>query len=363
MMRLFLNKSQNKSHNIIFTGGGSGGHVVPALTLINDLKKNQFHIHYIGSYSGIERELTKHNVNQYYPIHTGKLRRYIDAENIKDLFRIVFGFIQALLILFKLRKNTLVVSMGGFVSVPVVLAAKVLFIPIVVHEQTTRVGLANKIASKFADKVLVSFEDSLQYFPKNKTVLTGYPVRDEFLSDKLSSNIVLGVNLLELNKRIIFVTGGGNGAKLLNDKVKEIIPKLSKNYFVFHQVGKQFFDEFEPLKSDSYLPLSFIGNEMPDIFKCADIVISRSGAGTVAELMALGKKSIFIPLKIAQKNEQYHNAMAAHKALGSVVVEEDQFRNLNLYQTIESFEGHKTKITGITNPKKNILAIINSYYS
>ncbi len=324
---------------IVFTGGGSGGHVVPGLTLISKLREEGHEIHYIGSEHGIESKLTKGLVDKYHSIQTGKLRRYIDIQNLKDIFKVIIGLFQSLSILLSLRANKLVVvSMGGFVSVPVVVAAKLIGKKAVIHEQTTRVGLANKICSFFANKVYVSFEDSLQFFPKKKTVLSGYPVKEEYETDHLSIDLFEGIKLSEIKRDILFITGGGNGSKLLNDQVFNCLDVLKEKYFIIHQVGQAFIDEYSKLRNENYIPCAFIGEEMPDIFKVAKIIISRSGAGTVAELMALGKKSIFIPLKIAQKNEQYHNAMAAHKKLGSIVIKEDDFREIDFLNLIETFE-------------------------
>ncbi|EQC47223.1 glycosyltransferase [Bacteriovorax sp. Seq25_V] len=323
---------------IVFTGGGSGGHVVPGLTLIAKLRNEGFEVHYIGSEHGIESKLTQGHVDKYYAIQTGKLRRYIDFQNVKDIFKVFVGLLQSIKIILSLRaRNLVVVSMGGFVSVPVVIAAKFLFKKAVIHEQTTRVGLANKICSYFADKVFVSFEDSLQFFPSKKTVLSGYPVKEEYETVDLTIDMYEGIKLSEIKKDILFITGGGNGSKLLNDQVYKSLEVLKQKYFIIHQVGQAFMPEYVNLRDDNYIPCAFIGEEMPDIFKVAKVVISRSGAGTVAELMALGKKSIFVPLKIAQKNEQYHNAMAANKKLGSIVIKEDDFREVNFVDLLEGF--------------------------
>lgn len=353
-----------KRKTIIFTGGGSGGHVVPAITLMNDFKKLGFDIYYIGSFQGIEKELTKGHIKEYYSISTGKLRRYLDLENLKDCFRILKGFFDSLRILWKIKeKNQVLVSMGGFVSVPVVLAAKMLGIKIVIHEQTTRVGLANKICSVFADRVYVSFRDSLAFYPKSKTHYSGYPIRDEFFEKEVKKTIIKGINLTESTKPIIFITGGGNGSKILNDKIRENLEWLQEKYLIIHQVGSFAIAEYEPLLSESYIPLAFIGSEMVDVFKLSEIIISRSGAGTVCELMALGKKSIFVPLKIAQKNEQYFNAKAASDELGSIIISEDEFRNIDFKNLIEGFTQNKIAIESSTNGKeflvKEILTLMN----
>jgi len=327
---------------IIFTGGGSGGHVVPALTIINKLRSMDFNIVYFGSYSGIESKLTQGKVDKYVGISTGKIRRYLSFENFIDIFKVFIGLIQSLWKIFFIKKGQLTIfSMGGFVSVPVVIAGKLLGAKIFLHEQTTRVGLANKVASKFADKVFVSFEDSLKYFPSSKVELSGYPVREVFLSPEISSSTYKGLDLLSSERPLVFVTGGGNGSKLLNDKIKSNLDSLLEKYNIIHQVGANYIEEFRSLETETYKVTDFVGDEMPDLFKAAKVVLSRSGAGTVAELMALGKPSLFIPLSIAQKNEQYHNAMAAKSSVGSLVVEEKDFNNLDLKLIFEQLENSK----------------------
>ncbi len=327
-------KKQKKA--VIFTGGGSGGHVVPALTLIAKLRQKHTRIYYFGSYKGIESKLTQGKVDRYFAVSTGKLRRYIDLQNITDIFRLAIGLIQCFFYLSRLRfSSNVIVSMGGFVSVPTVIAGKLLGYKIIVHEQTSRVGLANKIASIFAKTVFVSFKDSLKFFPKDKVRYSGYPVRDEFKTTQFENLNFEGVELKTAKRPIFFVTGGGNGSKLLNDKIKENLDKLCAEYIVIHQVGSQYIDEYSKLKGEYYKPVAFLGDEMPDLMKASKYILSRSGAGTVAELISLGKPSLFIPLKIAQKNEQYHNAMEANRLIGSLVIEESQFENIDLISELK----------------------------
>lgn len=317
--------------HIIFTGGGSGGHVMPALTLIEKLQKRGIAISYIGSKNGIERKLVTAAQLPYYTIATGKLRRYFSLQNFIDPLKIIFGIMQAFALLIPLkRRHTLVFSTGGFVSVPVVLAARVLGFKVFIHEQTARVGLANKIAGKLAHKVFISFESSRQYFPTNKVIYSGYPVRDECLKPELVHTKVNGVDLSQLKKPLFFITGGGNGSFLLNEAVKKEMKELKDKYFVFHQVGSQFLKEYEQFNDENYLAVDFISVGMIDLYKKADVIVSRAGAGTVCELMALGKPSVFVPLKIAQHNEQFHNAKEAEDKIGAKVISEDEFKSVRL---------------------------------
>ncbi|MDD4973751.1 MAG: UDP-N-acetylglucosamine--N-acetylmuramyl-(pentapeptide) pyrophosphoryl-undecaprenol N-acetylglucosamine transferase [Bacteriovorax sp.] len=333
---------------LIFTGGGSGGHVMPALTVLKKVNaKNEFDIHYIGGINSIERELVADYQLTYHPIHTGKLRRYLSIENFKDTLKVFMGLIDAFKVLWKFsRRETLIFSTGGFVCVPVVIAAKLQCKKVFIHEQTSRVGLANKISSIFADKVFISFEDSFKYFDEKKTFYSGYPLREECYTDTINPVVINGRLLNDVSLPILFVTGGGNGAQLINKLIQRNLDVLTSRYVIVHQVGKAFINEYINYKHPNYLPVAFIGPEMIDLFKLATVTVSRSGAGTVCELIAVGKRSIYIPLKIAQKNEQFFNALEAHKKLGSIIIEEKEL-------TDDSFLVALHQI-GMTNPMKKI---------
>ena len=333
---------------LIFTGGGSGGHVMPALTILKKVNADQdFDVHYIGGINSIERELVQNYQLTYHPIHTGKLRRYLSLENLKDTFNVFIGFVEAFKILWKFSsKQTLVFSTGGFVCVPVVIAAKFQGKKVYIHEQTSRVGLANKICSLFADKIFISFEDSFKYFNSKKTFFSGYPLREECYNNTISPVVINGKLLNEINKPILFVTGGGNGAQLINKLIKRNLDVLTSRYVIVHQVGKSFIGEYKTYKHPNYLPVAFIGPEMIDLFKLAAATVSRSGAGTVCELIAVGKKSVYIPLKIAQKNEQFFNALEAHKKLGSIIIEEKELSDESFLVALHQL--------GELNPMKKI---------
>ncbi len=317
------------SHPIVFTGGGSGGHVIPALTLIDELRRRGgYDITWVGSHTGIERELATARDIPYTAISTGKLRRYLSLENLLDLFRVGLGTLQALAFFLR-RPRGLVFSTGGFVSVPVVIAGRLTGHTVFVHEQTSRAGLANRLAAKFAHVVFVSFEASRALFPPAKTELSGYPLRPEIFQPPSGSVVVAGRDLSGIDGPVLFLTGGGNGSKLLNEWLRDHLPALKQRFFVVHQVGKAFAEAYAALDDDRYVSTAFV-DDMIGVMRRADVVVSRAGAGTVQELMALGKRSLFVPLAIAQKNEQYHNAMEANARLGSIVVEEKDLADADL---------------------------------
>ncbi|MFT5459647.1 MAG: UDP-N-acetylglucosamine--N-acetylmuramyl-(pentapeptide) pyrophosphoryl-undecaprenol N-acetylglucosamine transferase, partial [Myxococcota bacterium] len=222
---------------IVFAGGGSGGHVIPALTLIDELRRRGgFDIAYIGSHTGIERELAASRDVPYTAISTGKLRRYLSVENLVDVFRVALGTLQALAWFIR-RPRGLVFSTGGFVSVPVVVAARLTGQTVFLHEQTSRAGLANRLASKFAHVVFVSFDASRALFPPSKTELSGYPLRPECFVAGSGPTVVAGRDLGDIEGPVLFLTGGGNGSKLLNEWLRDHLPALQERFFVVHQVG------------------------------------------------------------------------------------------------------------------------------
>lgn len=349
----------HSNQEIIFCGGGSGGHVVPARTVIKELLKKypELKVEYIGSVNGIEADLIGSEGIPFYGISSGKLRRYFSWQNFTDIFKILFGIIQSLLIIKNTNQNAIIFSFGGFVSVPPVIAAWIFGRKILIHEQTTQVGLANKINSHFADKVFISFEASKQFFLENKVSFTGYPVRESCHDQEIDMDAISRyLSKTENHKKLMLVTGGGNGSRLINQLIYDNLDYLKNNFHIIHQVGKDFLEVYKPYEDENYLIFDFIGSEMIDLFKKADIVISRAGAGTVSELLTLGKRSIFIPLKIAQKNEQYHNAMEAKEKIGSIVLVEGDLTNETFRAAINELQTEfKDCILRSVDGTKNII--------
>lgn len=322
----------SKQKTIILTGGGSGGHVSPCLSVAQSLKGRGYKLHYIGSFQGVEKDMVATQNIIYSAISTGKLRRYFSIENLIDVFKIIKGVLDAWFVLRRYkREDCLIFSCGGFVTVPVVIAAWAQRKKVIIHEQTSRAGLANRIAARFAHLVLITFESSNQFFPSLKTLHVGYPLRDEIFQELKD----LDLPFFNLQKPLFFITGGGNGAKILNNFVKNNIKYLKENFNIYHQVGKKHLSEFKELCDQDYICADVLDSStMISLLRKSQVVLSRAGAGTVCELIALGKPSILVPLKIAQKNEQFFNAQEAQKKLGSYIIQEDKF---TLDQFIKSY--------------------------
>ncbi|SFL18370.1 UDP-N-acetylglucosamine-N-acetylmuramylpentapeptide N-acetylglucosamine transferase [Lachnospiraceae bacterium KH1T2] len=322
------------SKKILLTGGGTAGHCVPNLALVPALKTHGFKPIYIGSYTGIERKLVTAEKIPYYAISTGKLRRYFDWKNFTDPFRVINGFFQAYGILRRERPD-IVFSKGGFVSVPVVKAAKLLKIPVIIHESDMTPGLANKLSYSSASKICCSFRETLQYLPKNKAVFTGSPIRDSLLSGDRGQGFAF-TGLTRGEKPTILVVGGSLGAQHVNEAVRHLLPTLLKSYNVVHLCGKGKLDE--SLKNTpGYVQYEYISSEMADLFAMADIVISRAGANAIFELLALKKPNILIPLPVgSSRGDQLLNARSFEKAGYSYLLKDEDLSDDTLTKAIKT---------------------------
>ena len=324
---------------IVLTGGGTAGHVTPNIALLPKLKEAGYEIYYIGSYEGIERKLIESYEIPYYGISSGKLRRYFDWKNFSDPFKVLKGYGQAISILKKLKPDV-VFSKGGFVSVPVVMAAKHCKIPAIIHESDMTPGLANKLAIPSATKVCCNFPETLQYLPEGKAVLTGSPIRSELLKgDKVHALNFIGNFTAE--KPTLMVIGGSIGSVVINDTVRKALPELLKEYQVVHLCGKgNLAPELDG--TQGYVQYEYIKEELNDLFALADIVISRAGANAICELLALHKPNILIPLSAAaSRGDQILNARSFEKQGFSYVLEEEKLTEETLLEAIRQVEEKK----------------------
>ena len=332
---------------IILTGGGTAGHVTPNIALLPRLKELQYDIHYIGSYNGIEKELIEQFAIPYHGISTGKLRRYFSVQNFTDPFRVIKGLDEARKLV-KILKPDVIFSKGGFVSVPVVLAARHRHVPTVIHESDMTPGLANKISIPAATKVCCNFPETLAHLPDGKAVLTGSPIRQELLSgDKYQAREFLHFTS---DKPVIMVVGGSLGAVAVNEAVRQILPELLKSYQVIHLCGKGKVDE--SLKGlDGYVQFEYIKEELRHLFALTDIVISRAGANAICELLALHKPNLLIPLSAnASRGDQILNARSFERQGFSVVLEEEELNNELLLNTINTlYENRASYIDAMKN--------------
>lgn len=324
---------------IVMTGGGTAGHVTPNIALMPTLRENGYQISYIGSYDGIEKRLIEEQNIPYYAISSGKLRRYFDPKNFSDPFKVIKGLGQSVSLLKKLKPD-IVFSKGGFVSVPVVLAAKFCGIPAIIHESDITPGLANKIAIPSATKVCCNFPETLKYLPKEKACFTGSPIRQELLSGNAITALAY-CGLPAKTKPVLLVVGGSTGSKVINTIVRSALPSLLENYLVIHLCGKNNLDA--SLENTSgYVQLEYAGKELADIFALSDIVISRAGANAICELLALRKPNILIPLSAAaSRGDQILNANSFKASGYSYVLEEENLSVGTLQNAIADVAANK----------------------
>lgn len=316
---------------IVLTGGGTAGHVTPNIALLPGLKEAGYEISYIGSYEGMEKQLIEEQNIPYYGISSGKLRRYKDLRNLTDPFRVLKGYSQSVSLLRKLKPDV-VFSKGGFVSVPVVLAAKRLHIPAIIHESDITPGLANKIAIPAAYKVCCNFPETLNYLPKEKAMLTGSPIRQELLSgDRLRAANLCGFSL---NKPVILIVGGSSGSQFINTAIRSLLDDLLPEYQIIHLCGKGNVDESYQNR-EGYAQFEYAGKELRDMFALSSLVISRAGANAICELLALRKPNILVPLSAAaSRGDQILNARSFEKQGYSFVIEEEQLDKDSLKDAI-----------------------------
>lgn len=332
---------------IILTGGGTAGHVTPNIALLPRLKELGYDIQYIGSYTGIEKELIEPFGIPYHGISSGKLRRYFSVQNFTDPFRVLKGFREAHKLIRQLKPDV-IFSKGGFVSVPVVLAGKRCKVPVIIHESDMTPGLANKIAIPSAAKVCCNFPETLNSLPEGKAVLTGSPIRQELLS----GNKIAAMDMCHFtsDKPVILVIGGSLGAVAVNNAVREALPELLKDFQIIHLCGKGKMDE--SLKDvEGYCQFEYIKNELRNLFALADIVISRAGANAICELLALHKPNLLIPLSAnASRGDQILNARSFERQGFSLVLEEEQLTKETLLNAVKTlYENRTTFINSMKN--------------
>ena len=328
---------------IALTGGGTAGHITPNLALVPELKKRDFKIIYIGSKDGMEKDICLRRDIPFFGISADKLRRYHDIKNFMMPINVLRGIREARKIL-KEEKVDIIFSKGGFVAVPVVIAASELHIPIISHEADFTPGLANKIASPLSKKVCCNFPETAKMLGK-KGVHTGCPIRKRLINGDKEA----GIKFLNFKdkKPILFITGGSLGSKYINDLLRSNLEKLLPYVNIVHSCGKGKLDN--TLKYDGYKQYEIITDELPDVLAASDLVISRAGANIIFELLALKKLNLLIPLSTkASRGDQILNAKNFESKNYSVVLyEEDQDKNPNLFYE---------KLRDLDNRKKEILA-------
>lgn len=334
---------------IVLTGGHAG---TTALATIEEIKKRslQWDLYWIGVKHAIEGKQSETLEYKIFPslgVHyvsllTGRVQRKLTAHTIPSLLRIPFGVLQSFIYIAKLHPK-LIVSFGGYASFPVVLAGYFLRVPVIVHEQTASAGLANKISSYFATKIALARESSLKYYQREKSVVVGNPILDSVLKVRAKAKLP--------KVPTIFIVGGSRGSQIINENVKDALPSLLENFSVEHLTGDIDIDKFLEFKKslpqdlrDRYKLKAFSSN-IGEYYANADIMISRAGANTVAEIMAIGIPSVLIPIPWSRYDEQTKNAKLAEKRGVSIILAQDSLTPKSLLDAVYKVRKNWGKMT------------------
>ena len=320
-----------KPLRLLIAGGGTGGHVLPAIAVVEELRARDLphDLLWVGDKKGVESRIAAENRIRFAAIPTGKLRRYLSFENLVDATRIPVGIVAGWHQVRRFQPDV-IYSTGGAVSVPTLVLGHYLA-PVLTHEQTAQVGLANKVASKYATTFAAGFEEAAVIARKHckNVIVTGNPVR----ASLRQGNKQRGLDTFGFSTDlpVLYVTGGARGASPLNDRIAALLPDLLQHTQILHQAGPKSANgdvaKLESLRElwpahlqARYRVVEFIGSELPDVYAMTDLVIARSGAGTVSELAFAGLPSVLIPLPGTWGDEQTKNAKVLAAAGAAVVL-------------------------------------------
>lgn len=352
---------------IIFTGGGTAGHVTPNIALIDALQSEGWCINYVGSKHGIEETMIKSMKIPYHAVCSGKLRRYFSWKNFIDPLKILLGIWQSYWLMRRIKPH-IIFSKGGFVAFPVVVGGWLNRIPILAHESDLSPGLANRLSFPFVNKICVTFAAAKKHFKhQDKVEITGTPIRSELLSgDKTRGLAYCGFNN---EKPCLLIMGGSQGATILNARVRQTLDELCQRYQVIHLCGKGKIDKLL-LNKPGYHQLEYASNELADLFAASDLVISRAGANAVYEILALSKPHIFVPLSAkVSRGDQIQNARHFQKQGISVVIEEEALSSQALMAAVDEVSVNEIEILkkinelAIDSATKRIIGIIKQLSS
>ena len=339
--------------NLVFI---TGGHMTPAVAVAETLKKRGWEIGYVGRSHALEGDRTASQESIaakklgfiFIPLVAGRLQRSFTIHTIPSLLKVPIGFIQAFFLLIK-YKPQIICSFGGYVALPIVFMATILRIPVVIHEQTRVTGLTNKILMHLAKKICISWPDLIDNFPPHKTVLTGNPIRNEIFTPHNRFEILV-------DKPLLYVTGGNQGAHQLNLLVEKSLETLLTHFSIIHQCGSaekyQDFKRLSKIKAkmpkplcDRYLPLQYVeSTHIGWVYDSADLLFARSGANTVYEAILLKKAALYLPLPWSGAGEQQKNAEFVSEKGGAVIFDEVAVKNMTLVDQLLNVFKHRNEI-------------------
>ena len=343
---------------VVISAGGTGGHIYPAIAIINKIKEEEPNSEflYIGTSDRMEKDLIPELGIKYAEINVSGLKRKITFDNIK----VVYQFLKARKKCKKLIKEfdpDVVIGAGGYVTSPVIWAGKKLGKKTFIHEQNSVVGLSNKYLTRYADKIGVSFESTIEAFPKGKAVLTGNPCSEKAVNMKKAKKEDYG---LSKNKQLVLIVMGSLGSRTVNDKIVSFINDFkNKDYEVMFVTGNTYYEKVKKLKTPDNVKIVPFVYGLPSLMKVTDLMISRAGASTMSEILSLNVPTIFIPSPYVTNNHQYKNAMDLVNKNAALILEEKDLDKDKLINLIDSTLNDKAKYNDIKNNLKE-LGIDNS---
>ena len=338
---------------VIVTAGGTGGHIYPALAIINKIKKEEpnSQILYVGTHNRMEKDLVPSLGIPYEPIEITGLVRKFTFENVKMIARFLKARRRCLEIVRDFKPDV-VIGCGGYVTAPVIWAAKKLGVKTFIHEQNSVVGLSNKYLTKYVDKIGVSFESTLNEFPRDKVVFTGNPCSEKAITTPKANKSDFG---LSDDKKLVLIVMGSLGSKTINEKMEEFIYGFrTKNYEVLFVTGKSYYEDIKTERfPDNVKVVPFIEN-LPSIMKCTDLMVSRAGASTISEITALGIPTIFIPSPYVTNNHQYKNAMDLVNKNAAFIIEEKDLEKTSFIHLIDEILENEDKYNKVKDNVKKL---------
>ena len=338
---------------VVISAGGTGGHIYPAIAIINKIKEEEpkSEILYIGTTDRMEKDLIPELGIKYKGIQISGLKRKLTLENV----RVLYHFLKARTTCKKIIKDfnpDVVIGAGGYVTGPVIWAAKKLGKKTFIHEQNSVIGLSNKYLTKYADKVGVSFESTMKFFPEDKVRLTGNPCSEKALKLKKAKKEDYG---LDKNKKLVLIVMGSLGSKTVNDKITSFLSDFkNKDYQVLFVTGNSCYNDIKKIKVPNNVIIKPFIKDLPSLMKATDLIVTRAGASTMSEILVLGVPSIFIPSPYVTNNHQYKNAMDLVNKEAGLILEEKNLTKENLINLIDNTLSNKEEYNKMKNNLKQL---------